>query len=49
MSEHEQKPPEQEQAERGEETIEDLDVPEGQRGDVAGGLKVKMTDIIITG
>lgn len=36
MSEHENMPREDEQSER-EETVEDLDVPEGQRDDVAGG------------
>jgi hypothetical protein len=36
MSEHEQRPSEDEQAERNE-TVEDLDVPEEQLDDVAGG------------
>jgi hypothetical protein len=38
MSEHEQRPAEDEQLER-DDTIEDLDVPEEQRDDVAGGVR----------
>jgi hypothetical protein len=36
MSEHEQMPKDDEQDERAE-TIDDLDVPENQQDDVAGG------------
>lgn len=43
MSEHEQRPSEDEQVER-EETIDDLDVPEEQKDDIAGGAAKKMTD-----
>ena len=45
MSEHEQKPADEEI--EASETVEDLEVPEGQAQDVAGG-QVKMTDIIIS-
>ncbi len=45
MTEHENMPLEDEQAE-GDQTIEDLDVPEGQDDDVAGGVgNTKWSDI----
>lgn len=43
MSEHENKPREDEGLER-EETVDDLDVPEEQGGDVSGGLKRGVDD-----
>lgn len=45
MSEHEQRPVDEEIG--ANETVDDLEVPEGQAQDVAGGA-VKLTDIIIS-
>lgn len=45
MSEHEQRPRDEEI--EADETVEDLEVPEGQAQDVAGG-QVKFTDIVIS-
>jgi hypothetical protein len=44
MSEYEQSPREGEETER-EETVEDLDVPEGQDEDVTGGAVIDFKEI----
>jgi hypothetical protein len=38
LSEHDKRPDEEAMEERLD-TVEDLDVPEGEQGDVAGGIK----------
>ena len=45
MNEQEHEQREEETAEEREETLKDLDVPEGQAENVTAGLKIKLGDL----
>ena len=44
MSEQEHEQRDEETSEEREETLKDLDVPEEEAGDVAGGVNTKLTE-----
>ena len=44
MSEYEHEPQSEESSEEREETMKDLDVPEGEGEDVKGGTKIEIDD-----